>query len=171
MSNPKGYYDMTEDVTKTNTVTPVNQPYTAAKITEGVPKTYKRKAQLLLEKIKKNDAMNWNDKGELKIGEDVVKGSNITDLINDVLHARKGFDPLGWQQFVRGLASMNVPETLVGNVSRRTIVQRHKQNLMTPNEKRVLPVLPTATSKANRKRVTRAYSRHRPKKQLLWESL
>lgn len=51
MSNPKGYYDMTEDVTKTNTVTPVNQPYTAAKITEGVPKTYKRKAQLLLEKI------------------------------------------------------------------------------------------------------------------------
>ena len=114
--------------------------------------------------------MNWNDKGELKIGEDVVKGSNITDLIN-VLHARKGFDPLGWQQFVRGLASMNVPETLVGNVSRRTIVQRHKQNLMTPNEKRVLPVLPTATSKSNRKRVTRAYSRHRPKKQLLWEFL
>ena len=161
---------MTEDVTKTNTVTPVNQPDTAAEIIEGVPKTYKRKAQLLLEKIKKNDAMNWNDKGELKIGEDVVKGSNITDLIN-VLHARKGFDPLGWQQFVRGLASMNVPETLVGNVSRRTIVQRHKQNLMTPNEKRVLPVLPTATSKSNRKRVTRAYSRHRPKKQLLWEFL
>ena len=171
MSNPKGYYDMTEDVTKTTTVTPVNQPDTGAEIIEGVPKTYKRKAQLLLEKIKKNDAMNWNDKGELKIGEDVVKGSNITDLINDVLHARKGFDPLGWQQFVRGLASMNVPETLVGNVSRRTIVQRHKQNLMTPNEKRVLPVLPTATSKSNRKRVTRAYSRHRPKKQLLWEFL
>ena len=44
MSNPKGYYDMTEDVTKTNTVTPVNQPDTAAEIIEGVPKTYKRKA-------------------------------------------------------------------------------------------------------------------------------
>ena len=60
--------------------------------------------------------MGWTERGELIFGGEVIKGSNIVDLVNDVLRNRKTFDhPHGWGQFARALRGSNVPRDLVGN--------------------------------------------------------
>ena len=76
----------------------------------------KRKAQALLERIKRQPNMSWTERGELVFEGEVIKGSNIVDLVNDVLRNRKTFDhPQGWRQFARALRQSNVPHDLVGN--------------------------------------------------------
>ena len=61
-------------------------------------------------------------RGEL-IHEGVpVVGSNVVDLVNDLLRKRKT-DPTGWQPFARQLRAINLPMALVGNVSRRAYIR------------------------------------------------
>jgi hypothetical protein len=49
----------------------------------------KAKAQPLLKKTKTNRDIIWNEKGELKYKDKTVQGSNMVDLVNDVLRKRK----------------------------------------------------------------------------------
>lgn len=81
-------------------------------ILDGIPKTHQRKAKIILDKIKSSDVMKWNSKGELVYNDTVLPGSNVTDLINDATHSKKDFNPYGWQYFTRGLAEINIPESL-----------------------------------------------------------
>jgi hypothetical protein len=57
----------------------------------------KAKAQLLLKKMKSSPDNSWNEKGELKYKGETVRGSNVVDLVNDVLRKRKYFNPQGWE--------------------------------------------------------------------------
>jgi hypothetical protein len=70
---------------------PVKQYLIDEEILESVPKTMKAKAQLLLNKMKSNPDISWNEKGELKYKRETVQGSNVVDLVNDVLRKRKYF--------------------------------------------------------------------------------
>jgi len=73
---------------------------------KSVPKLYKNGARQLLDKIKENrDVLDWNDKGELVYENKPINGSHVVDLSNDMLHHRKGFEPVGWSVFARGSAS------------------------------------------------------------------
>ena len=47
-----------------------------------------------------------------------IPGSNIIDLVNDVLRQRKGIEPTGLQPFAEGLRAMNIPQDFVGNKKR-----------------------------------------------------
>ena len=47
-------------------------------------------------KMKTNRDIIWNEKGELKYKYKIVHGSNIVDLVNDVLRKRKYFNPEGY---------------------------------------------------------------------------
>ena len=77
-------------------------------VIESVPKLYKAAARQLLDKIKQNrDVLHWNEKGELKYENKPISGSHVVDLVNDILRHRKGFEPVGWSVFARGLARMN----------------------------------------------------------------
>ena len=58
-------------------------------ILDSVPKRMRGKAELLLKKMKSNRDITWNEKGELKYKDKIVHGSNIVDLVNDVLRKRK----------------------------------------------------------------------------------
>ena len=61
-----------------------------------VPKSLQAKARRLMEHLKRNVA--WNDRGEL-IYEDVpVAGSNVVDIVHDLLRKRKTDDPTGWRR-------------------------------------------------------------------------
>ena len=83
-------------------------------VMKSVPKLYKTGARQLLDKIKENrDLLHWNEKGELMYENKSIPGSHVVDLVNDILRHRKGFEPVGWSVFARGLARMNVPENLV----------------------------------------------------------
>ena len=55
-----------------------------------------------------------------------IPGSHLVDLVNDILRHRKGFEPVGWSVFARGLARMNVPENLVRNPQRQSAIREFK---------------------------------------------
>ena len=82
-------------------------------IVDSVPKTMKKKAQRLLNKTKSASGVEWNDRGELVYKNTPVTGSNMVDLVNDVLRKGKAFEPQGWQTFARVLKDANIPMDLV----------------------------------------------------------
>ena len=111
-----------------------------ADVVDTVPKTMQGKARRLMEHLKRDIA--WTARGEL-IHEGVpVAGSNVVDLVNDLLRKRKT-DPTGWQPFARQLLSMNLPMELVGNVTRRAYIrQATTPTTSTPGRRRRMPTTP-----------------------------
>ena len=108
---------------------------------DTVPKTMQVKARRLMEHMKRN--IFWTARGEL-IHEGVpVTGSNVVDLVNDMLRKRKT-DPTGWQPFARQLLAMNLPMELVGNVVRRDYILQATTPTMTstPGRRRRMPTTP-----------------------------
>ena len=87
-------------------------------ILESVPKTMKTKAELLVRKMKADPWIAWSEKGELKYKGETVRGSNVVDLVNDVLRKRKYFNPQGWKTFGEALREANVPQDLIGHEDR-----------------------------------------------------
>ena len=89
------------------------------RVLESVPKTMKRKAQLLLDHMKDNTDASWNEKGELVYQGQTMEGTNMSDLVNDALRQRKKTeDPRGWQTFAEALKASNVPRELIGHPER-----------------------------------------------------
>ncbi len=87
-------------------------------VLDTVPTRMKKKAQLLLNRLKNSSHLRWTDKGELVYKDQVVSNTNVADLVNDVLRRRKHFEPHGWQTFAQALKETNVPQDLVGHQER-----------------------------------------------------
>ena len=103
-----------------------------ATVLATVPRTMQAKASRLMEHLKRDIA--WTARGEL-IHEGVpVVGSNVVDLVNDLLRKRKTA-PTGWQPFAQQLRAINLPMTLVGNVSRRAYI--HPAPAVTPSRRSI----------------------------------
>ena len=62
--------------------------------------------------------MSWDDGGTVKLYGTSIPGSNIIDLVNDVIRHHKGSEPTGWQAFAEGLRDMNIPQDVIGNRER-----------------------------------------------------
>ena len=91
-----------------------------ATVLATVPRTMQAKASRLMEHLKRDIA--WTARGELIHEGMPVVGSNVVDLVNDLLRKRKTA-PTGWQPFAQQLRAINLPMTLVGNVSRRAYIR------------------------------------------------
>lgn len=90
----------------------------AKKIVETVPKTYRAQARLLMRHLLDNavpDRISWNEEGVVTIDDNIVKDSNIADLINDAMRERKTVKAAGRIQFARLLRGLNTRSALVGN--------------------------------------------------------
>jgi hypothetical protein len=96
-------------------------------ILDSVPKTMKTKAELLERKMKADPSIAWSEKGELKYKGETVRGSNVVDLVNDVLHKRKYFNPQGWETFGEVLREANVPQNLIGHEDRWRYISQTKR--------------------------------------------
>ena len=83
-----------------------------------IPKTLKNKASSLLDRISNTRGISWNDKGELVVGDQAIEGSDIVDLVDDIVRTRKREPPRGWQEFADALADLNLPAALIGNTDR-----------------------------------------------------
>lgn len=94
------------------------------RIVDSVPTTMRRKAKLLLQMLEEHPDMSWNEQGRLEVQGKPIDGSNIIDLVNDVLRHRKGSNPRGWEYFSSGLRDMNVPQEYIGNKQRWSWMQR-----------------------------------------------
>lgn len=116
------------DVNKTVTETVTETKNDLEKeILDSVPKSLKGKAELLLKKMKSSPEMTWNEKGELTFKGETVKGSNVVDLVNDVLRKRKYFNPEGWETFGEALREANVPQDLIGHEDRWRYIHQTKR--------------------------------------------
>ena len=85
-------------------------------IVDSVPKTMKKKAQRLLEKMTSMSGVEWNDRGELVYKNTAVTGRNMVDLVNDVLRKRKAFEPQGWQTFARVLKEWYTASSIISYI-------------------------------------------------------
>lgn len=86
-------------------------------ILESVPKSFRGKAKLFLGYARREGKMFWNNNGEVTIDGQLVKGSNIIDIVNDAVRLRKTFHAEGRSQVSRALRNAGVPRTAVGNIN------------------------------------------------------
>ncbi|KAK6178086.1 hypothetical protein SNE40_012917 [Patella caerulea] len=96
----------------------IEDPPLKADILATVPKSMKTKADLLIEKLYQTPNVTWDSKGAVTIEGQPIPGSNIMDLVNDLLRKRKYFNPIGWQVLGRALSNNNLPQDLIGNADR-----------------------------------------------------
>ena len=113
----------------------------AGEIVATMPKSLHVKARLLATRLKK--MVDWNDRGELLHEGVAIPGSNITDLVHDLVRKRKTFDPIGWRQLASQLRGSNIPMELVGNVARRQHIQKgeitpQKRQVTTPKKRQTV---------------------------------
>ena len=97
-----------------------------------LPNALQEKGRQLVSRLK---TTQWNDRGELLHKGVVVPGSNVIDLVLDLLRKRKTSDPIGWQQFGNQIRAANIPMELVGNVARRRHIQQRKRTLTSKQRK------------------------------------
>lgn len=140
-----------EQSLKLPSLTPSSSSRMNQLILDSVPSTMKRKAQLLLSILKDNPNMTWDDDGTVKLYGKAIQGSNVIDLVNDVLRHRKGSEPTGWQPFAEGLREMNIPQDVIGNRDRwdwmhRGVSSPRTPEFVTPAQKRIS----TARKRASR---------------------
>ncbi len=98
-------------------------------VLSSVPKTMKKKAQMLVKRIKNSPTMRWTDKGELVYKDQIVPNTNVVDLVNDALRRRKRIQPEGWQTFARALKETNVPQDLIGHQERWEWMQQSAREI------------------------------------------
>ena len=87
---------------------------------ESVPKFYRKHAHLLMKHLLRKavpDKLSWDEYGIVTIDGNVVKDSNIADLINEAMRERKTVKAVGRNQFARLLRVLNIPSALVRNKS------------------------------------------------------
>lgn len=106
----------------------------AQHIISSLPTTFQKRGEQLINTIK-ND-VTWDEQGVVYINGQQVPGSNVIDLISDVIRPRKLSNPAGWEQFADYLKRANVPREYIGNERRLTFINRkHTVEKTTPDKK------------------------------------
>ena len=82
----------------------------------SMPKTFRTKAEGLMDYLKADKDIEWDDEGHVYIKQKKIKGSHILDLIHDDMRFRKKMSrSTGWHELSSHLRGRNVPKELVGN--------------------------------------------------------
>ena len=122
-----------EDASLEGAVGGVETDVEASNLLMNFPVTLVSKAKSLLQLVKNSGGvLDYSKGGELIVEGKAIPGSHISDVIYDILLDKKGFEPRGGEEFLRGLIKMNVPVRLVSNTNRRTKMIRLKQQGLTP---------------------------------------
>lgn len=103
---------------------------------QSVPKTMQKRARILIEKLKNSNEIGWNPKGEITVKGNLIKNSNISDLVNDALRKRKHFNPRGWEDFAHVLRQVNAPQDIVRNQDRWAFMYGAPPAARNPTNKR-----------------------------------
>ena len=131
----------------------------------SVPANLKKRAARILQRLKADPEVRWNDRGEFEYRGRLIKNSNLTDLVNDVLKKKRNSvkDPRGWETFAQALQRLNVPQDLIANNSRWSYMRKQDEldeSLEEPStpspgdeeESFVTPPRETPKSKSEKKR-------------------
>ena len=77
----------------------IAQDSTTEGLLPSLPLTLRLRGRTILNHLKTHSDFQWNDKGEIIVDGQLVKGSNITDLIKIQLKDYKSFHPIGAEVF------------------------------------------------------------------------
>ena len=112
--------------------TPIQPSRFIDDVIASVPKALRGKAEQLTKTVLRE--MAWSQNGELMVDDRPVPGTHIVDLINDAVRMRKSFNPIGRDEFVQRLSSINVPQELIGNPAIWERLQHAKGHRPVPEE-------------------------------------
>lgn len=86
-------------------------------ILESIPAKFHVKARLLLRRLRGAPRSNfsWDSDGVVSVSGKPIKDSNIVDLVNDAMRARKIPNPAGRSAFARVLRAVKTPREFIGN--------------------------------------------------------
>ena len=80
-----------------------------------IPTAYRNRAKNLITHLRDHSNASWNERNELVVNDTPVSGSNIVDLLDDTVRAKRGPIPRGAEDFRKILEDSNVPQSLIGN--------------------------------------------------------
>ena len=91
-----------------------------SEIINTLPQKFREKGRWFLRKISSSSDLTWNDLGQLIVRGKRIKGSNITDLLNDVIRPRvkRTKPPVGWNELAKEIKRKNIPKEFIGNNQR-----------------------------------------------------
>ncbi|MGH0141891.1 UNVERIFIED_CONTAM: hypothetical protein FKN15_051274 [Acipenser sinensis] len=99
-------------------------------VMRSVPHRSKRNAEFILQAMIQNSSTtSWNDQGEFILRGNVVRGTHMVDLIKTATGVSNVTDrraPTGWDEFLEGLACINIPNSVIPNTQTRSRVQAFK---------------------------------------------
>lgn len=99
-------------------------PYADSSILAGIPSRNLNAARRLLQYMKRNDRLRWNEKGEMIVNGERYPLTNIVDLVHDFSRFRKTMNPpAGYLTFAQALKAQNIPRESVGNPDRWKLLQ------------------------------------------------
>lgn len=134
-------------------------------LSAAVPKTYKSQALRIYDYLSQNHSpVTWDAKGTLSIDSTPVPYSNIIDSISDLTRARKNFSPAGTDALCQALARMNVPLEILGNPSRRQLIQKLKGQRggggVAPVHSEKISILPTRKTRKTKTKIAHKTKKH-----------
>lgn len=102
----------------------------AKEILQNLPVNLRERGARVLDIIRSSDILSWNAKGELVSAGEAIRGSEIVELVNDVLRQRR-YPPVGFEELYKEFKRKNVTKQLVLNKNGHKLIAR---NLVTPSK-------------------------------------
>ena len=96
-------------------------------IIQSLPVTYRNSGRVLLDFFKEH-CIGFDDRNQLVINGDTLPGTQITDLVHDLIRFRQSMDPPpGFYQLAETLAKLNVSRELIKNLQRQTYIMKLRE--------------------------------------------
>lgn len=106
-------------------------------VLKSVPSGVKYKAKRLIDRLKRDKAVEWDEDGQLIYQQTKIPNSDIVELINDAVKSKTAEkkSPTGWETFAESLGENKIPQELVPNKRVWNAMLRH-QSLKADKKKR-----------------------------------
>jgi hypothetical protein len=84
-------------------------------VLQSVPPKQQYKAKRVMDMLKSNSEVDFNDPGELIYRQSRVPSSSIVDLIEDLTRTKSIETPVGWEALAESLKASKAPREIVSN--------------------------------------------------------
>ena len=113
------------DQSRYDAVPRVMEDKVTANAIQSMPTTLQSNTKMLMNRLQEEDdnIISWSDNGEVSIHGQRLPGTNISDLVSDVIRSTKTELPER-KQFLKVLAELNTPETLIRN---KTAMEQYRR--------------------------------------------
>ena len=109
---------VTIDTSQRDNLHPISPDNRTDDLLTSLPLSLRSRAEVILNHLNKHADFRWNDKGEIIVDGQLVKGSNIIDLIKIQLKDYKSFHPVGTEVFSQLVQESNVPQSVLSPTRR-----------------------------------------------------